>query len=34
VIAGGSVLALSAALLWINLLAAVRRFVGHGGRLS
>jgi len=33
-IAAGSVLALSAALLWINLLAAVRRFVGHGGRLS
>jgi hypothetical protein len=32
--AAGSVLALSAALLWINLLAAVRRFVGHGGRLS
>jgi hypothetical protein len=32
--AGGVVLGVSAALLWINLLAAVRRFVSHGGRFS
>lgn len=31
--AAGSVLALSALLLWINLLAATRRYVRHGGRL-
>ena len=33
-IAGGSVLALSALLLWVNLLSAVRRFSGYGGRFS
>jgi len=32
--AAGGVLALSAAVLWINLWSAVRRFAGHGGRLS
>jgi hypothetical protein len=32
--AGGIALALSALLLWANLLAAVRRFVSHGGRFS
>jgi hypothetical protein len=32
--AAGWTLALSALLLWRNLLAAVRRFVGHGGRFS
>ena len=32
-IAAGSVLALSALLLWINLIAATRRFVRHCGRL-
>lgn len=31
-IAAGSVLALSALLLWVNLLSAVRRFSSHGGR--
>jgi hypothetical protein len=30
-VAAGSVLALSALLLWINLLSALRRFVRHGG---
>ena len=33
-IAAGSVLGLSALLLWINLLSAVRRFACHGGRVS
>jgi hypothetical protein len=33
-IAAGSVLALSALLLWVNLLSAVRRFSGYGGRFS
>lgn len=33
-VAAGSVLALSALLLWLNLLAAVRRFSRHGGRFS
>jgi hypothetical protein len=33
-IAAGIALALSALLLWANLLAAVRRFVSHGGRFS
>jgi hypothetical protein len=33
-VAAGSVLALSALLLWVNLLAAVRRFSRHGGRFS
>ena len=33
-IAAGGVLALSAAVLWINLWSAVQRFAGHGGRLS
>ncbi|MDZ7594080.1 MAG: hypothetical protein U0932_05465 [Thiobacillus sp.] len=32
--AAGSALALSALLLWVNLLAAVRRFSGDGGRFS
>ncbi|MHB1213556.1 MAG: hypothetical protein ACYCY9_01085 [Thiobacillus sp.] len=32
--AAGSVLALSALLLWVNLLSAVRRFSGCGGRFS
>jgi hypothetical protein len=33
-IAAGSVLALSALLLWVNLLSAVRCFARHGGRFS
>jgi hypothetical protein len=33
-IAAGSVLGLSALLLWINLLSAVRRFTRHGGGFS
>ncbi|KVW99676.1 hypothetical protein [Thiobacillus denitrificans] len=33
-ITAGSVLALSALLLWVNLLSAVRRFSRHGGRFS
>lgn len=33
-IAAGSVLALSALLLWVNLLSAVRRFSAYGGRFS
>jgi hypothetical protein len=33
-IAAGSVLALSALLLWLNLLSVVRRFSRHGGRFS
>jgi len=33
-IAAGSVLALSALLLWLNLLSAVRRFSRHGGSFS
>lgn len=33
-LAAGGVLALSALLLWLNLLAAARRFSRHGGRLS
>lgn len=33
-IAAGGVLALSALLLWVNLLSAVRRFSRHGGRFS
>ncbi len=33
-IAAGSVLALSALLLWVNLLSALRRFTGHGGGFS
>jgi hypothetical protein len=32
-IAAGSVLALSALLLWLNLIAATRRYLRHGGRL-
>ncbi len=32
--AAGSLLALSAILLWLNLLSAVRRFYRHGGRLA
>jgi hypothetical protein len=32
--AAGAVLALSALLLWLNLLSAVRRFVSYGGRFS
>jgi len=32
--ATGSVLALSASLLWLNLLSATRRYVHHGGRLN
>lgn len=32
--AAGGALALSATLLWLNLLAAVRRFYRHGGRLA
>jgi hypothetical protein len=32
--AAGIVLALSALLLWVNLLSAVRRFSRHGGRFS
>jgi hypothetical protein len=32
-VAGGG-LALSALQLWVNLLAAARRFSGHGGRFS
>jgi hypothetical protein len=31
-IVAGSLLALSALLLWVNLLAAARRFSTHGGR--
>ena len=31
-VASGSVLALSALLLWVNLLSAARRFYSHGGR--
>ena len=34
VMAAGIALALSALLLWLNLLSAVRRFSSHGGRLS
>jgi len=30
----GSVLAMSALLLWVNLLSAVRRFKRHGGGFS
>jgi hypothetical protein len=33
-VAAGGALALSALLLWINLLSAVRRFSRHGGRFS
>jgi hypothetical protein len=33
-IAAGGVLTASALLLWINLLSAVRRFIGHGGGLA
>ena len=33
-IAAGSVLALSALLLWFNLLSATRRYLSHGGRLT
>ncbi|MGB9130887.1 MAG: hypothetical protein WCB97_14695 [Thiobacillus sp.] len=33
-VAAGGVLAVSAVLLWANLWSAVRRFAGHGGRLS
>ncbi|HEY9145784.1 MAG TPA: hypothetical protein VIN36_03790 [Thiobacillus sp.] len=33
-VAAGGVLALSALLLWINLLSAVRRFSAHGGRFN
>jgi len=33
-IAAGSVLALSALLLWLNLIAATRRYLRHGGRWS
>jgi uncharacterized membrane protein YagU involved in acid resistance len=32
--AAGAVLALSALLLWVNLLSAVRRFARYGGRFS
>ena len=32
--AAGGVLALSALLLWLNLLSAMRRYVSHGGRFS
>lgn len=34
VIAAGSVLALSAGLLWLNLFSASRRFAAHGGRFA
>lgn len=34
VIAAGSVLALSAGLLWLNLFAAARRFAAHGGQFA
>ncbi len=33
-IAAGSVLALSALLLWVNLLSAIRRYLRHGGHLK